>query len=98
MVSLRRSPRPIMAALLPQAATWAPGRGGYNRALMELAPRLIEVSTPPAPAGAVLVLHGGASRRRSMRVSPAQLSVLRMVPIASRIARAGRDRLAVFRL
>ncbi len=31
-------------------------------------------------------------------VSPAQLSVLRMVPIARRIARAGRNRLAVFRL
>ncbi len=33
-----------------------------------------------------------------MRVSPAQLSVLRMVPIARRIAWAGRGRLAVFRL
>jgi alpha-beta hydrolase superfamily lysophospholipase len=33
-----------------------------------------------------------------MRVSPAQLSVLRMVPIARRVARAGRGRLAVFRL
>jgi dienelactone hydrolase len=33
-----------------------------------------------------------------MGVSPAQLSVLRMVPIARRVARAGRGRLAVFRL
>ena len=65
---------------------------------MELAPRLIEVSAPAAAAGAVLVLHGGASRRRSMRVSPTQLSVLRMIPIAARIARAGGGRLAVFRL
>ena len=31
-------------------------------------------------------------------VSPTQLSVLRMIPIAKRIARAGRSRLAVFRL
>lgn len=48
--------------------------------------------------GAVLVLHGGASRQQDMRVSPTQLSVLRMVPIAHRMARAGRGRLAVFRL
>jgi alpha-beta hydrolase superfamily lysophospholipase len=33
-----------------------------------------------------------------MRVSPAQLSVLRMIPIASRVARAGHGRLAVLRL
>jgi dienelactone hydrolase len=65
---------------------------------MELAPRLIDVSVPDRPAGVVLVLHGGASRRGSPMVSPTQLSVLRMIPIASRIARAGEDRLAVFRL
>ncbi len=65
---------------------------------MELKPRLIEVAMPERPAGAVLVLHGGASRRVSMMVSPAQLSVLRMIPIARRIARAGVKRLAVFRL
>ncbi|HSO98920.1 MAG TPA: alpha/beta hydrolase [Solirubrobacteraceae bacterium] len=65
---------------------------------MELTPRLIEVSATSAPAAVVLVLHGGASRRRTMQVSPTQLSVLRMVPIAARIARAGRGRLAVFRL
>ena len=65
---------------------------------MELSPRLIDVAVPPDPAGAVIVLHGGASRRENMMVSPTQLSVLRMIPIAKRIARAGRDQLAVFRL
>ncbi len=65
---------------------------------MELTPRLIEVAGPDRPAGSVLVLHGGASRRGQMMVSPTQLSVLRMVPIARRVARAGRGRLAVFRL
>lgn len=65
---------------------------------MELAPRLIDVAVPERPDGAVLVLHGGASRRRDMMVSPTQLSVVRMIPIARRIARAGRGRLAVFRL
>jgi len=65
---------------------------------MKLCPRLIDVHVPREPEGAVLLLHGGASRRRSMRVSPAQLSVLRMIPIARRVARAGRGRLAVFRL
>jgi pimeloyl-ACP methyl ester carboxylesterase len=44
----------------------------------------------------VLVLHGGAGRREAMPVSRTQLSVLRMLPIARRIARS-RD-LAVFRL
>ncbi len=33
-----------------------------------------------------------------MRVSPTQLSVLRMIPVARRIARLGEGRLAVFRL
>ena len=46
----------------------------------------------------MLVLHGGGARRDRMRVSPTQLSVLRMVPVAQRIARAGRGRLAVYRL
>jgi len=46
----------------------------------------------------VLVLHGGAARPGRPEVSPAQLSVLRMVPVAGRIARAGRGRLAVLRL
>jgi alpha-beta hydrolase superfamily lysophospholipase len=61
-------------------------------------PRLVDVHVPEHAAGAVLVLHGGASRRRHMMVSPTQLSVVRMIPIARRIARAGRGRLAVFRL
>lgn len=65
---------------------------------MELKPKLIEVAVPRDPAGVVLVLHGGASRRGKMMVSPAQLSVLRMVPVARRIARASRGRLAVFRV
>jgi pimeloyl-ACP methyl ester carboxylesterase len=60
--------------------------------------RLIPVTVPHRPTGAVLVLHGGASHRESVPVSPSQLSVLRMVPIASRIVRAGGDRLAVFRV
>jgi dienelactone hydrolase len=65
---------------------------------VELEPKLKEVALPRRPAGAVLVLHGGASRRGNAMVSPTQLSVLRMIPIARRIARAARDRLAVFRL
>jgi pimeloyl-ACP methyl ester carboxylesterase len=65
---------------------------------MVLEPRLIDVVTPARPEGVVLVLHGGASRRERMMVSPTQLSVLRMLPIARRVARAGQHRLAVFRL
>lgn len=61
-------------------------------------PRLIPEREPDDPEGAVLVLHGGASRRPGMMVSPAQLSVLRMIPIASRIAHAGKGKLAVFRV
>lgn len=60
--------------------------------------RLVPVRTPEAPAGVVLVLHGGAGRASRPMVSPTQLSVLRMVPIARRIARAGRGRLEVHRL
>ncbi|MFL5860806.1 MAG: alpha/beta hydrolase [Solirubrobacteraceae bacterium] len=65
---------------------------------MPLAPKLIDVAVPREPEGAVLVLHGGASRRGEVMVSPTQLSVLRMVPIARHIARAAHRRLAVFRL
>ncbi len=65
---------------------------------MDLQPRLIDVAVPDRPAGALLVLHGGASRRANMMVSPAQLSVLRMIPIARRIAVVGRQQLAVFRV
>jgi pimeloyl-ACP methyl ester carboxylesterase len=60
--------------------------------------RLIETRIPADPEGVVLLLHGGASRRDRMMVSPAQLSVLRMIPIARRVARAGHGRLAVYRL
>jgi pimeloyl-ACP methyl ester carboxylesterase len=60
--------------------------------------RLIESTVPPRPEGLVLVLHGGASRPGRAMVSPAQLSVLRMVPVARRIGHAGRGRLAVLRL
>jgi pimeloyl-ACP methyl ester carboxylesterase len=63
---------------------------------MELRPHLVPVRTPPDPRGVVLVLHGGAGRREAVPVSRTQLSVLRMVPIAGRIARS-RD-LAVLRL
>lgn len=61
-------------------------------------PHLVPTRTPHRPTGIVLTLHGGASRHDGAAVSPTQLSVLRMVPIARRIARAGRGRLAVFRL
>ncbi len=60
--------------------------------------KLVATRSPANPTGAVVVLHGGGARRGQMAVSPTQLSVLRMVPIAQRIARAGRGDLAVFRL
>ncbi len=60
--------------------------------------RLVPVAVPHRPEGIVVVLHGGASRTAGAAVSPTQLSVLRMVPVARRIARAGRRRLAVYRL
>ncbi|MGY2704675.1 alpha/beta hydrolase [Nocardioides sp. HB32] len=60
--------------------------------------RLVDTRTPRHPAAAVLVLHGGASRADRPEVRPAQLSVLRMVPVARRVALAGHGRLAVHRL
>ncbi|HTZ42515.1 MAG TPA: alpha/beta hydrolase [Jatrophihabitans sp.] len=60
--------------------------------------RLVPERVPDRPDAAVLVLHGGGSRGAEMAVSPVQLSVLRMIPVAQRIAHAGRGRLAVFRL
>lgn len=60
--------------------------------------RLLDTATPRAPRGIALVLHGGAARRGTARVSPTQLSVLRMVPIAARIARAVKGEAAVLRL
>jgi pimeloyl-ACP methyl ester carboxylesterase len=59
---------------------------------------LIDVAVPDDPSGVVLVLHGGASRRASMTVSPTQLSVIAMIPVARRIAQLSRRRLAVFRV
>lgn len=46
----------------------------------------------------MLVLHGGAQRREPTAVRATQLSVIRMIPIARAIERAGRGRLAVHRL
>ncbi|WP_036565440.1 alpha/beta hydrolase [Nocardioides halotolerans] len=65
---------------------------------MEVSPKLVPVREPSSPDGVVLVLHGGASRGGQMMVSPTQLSVLRMIPTARASARAGRGRLAVYRL
>ena len=65
---------------------------------MPVRSRLIETHVPKTPEAAVLVLHGGASRQGDVAVSPTQLSVIRMIPTASRVARADRRRLAVFRL
>ncbi|MCW2818588.1 MAG: alpha/beta hydrolase, partial [Marmoricola sp.] len=61
-------------------------------------PRLISTRLPRDPAAVALVLHGGGAREAGTAVSPTQLSVLRMLPVAGRLARAGRGRLAVFRL
>ena len=55
-------------------------------------PRLIQVSEPSEPEAVVIVAHGGASRRGDPMVSPTQLSVLRMVPVARRVAAVGRPR------
>jgi pimeloyl-ACP methyl ester carboxylesterase len=60
--------------------------------------KLIATRLPKQPSAAVIVMHGGGGRRRNMMVSPTQLSVLRMIPIAKRLAHIGRGRLAVFRL
>ena len=65
---------------------------------MHMQHRLIATREPKRPDAVVVVLHGGASRGEQMMVSPTQLSVLRMVPVAKRIARAGRGRLATYRL
>lgn len=64
----------------------------------QVAARLVATHVPRDPVGQVVVLHGGAARRHGMRVSPAQLSVLRMIPVAARVAQSGRGQLAVFRL
>ena len=46
--------------------------------------KLVEVTSPRNPEAVVLVLHGGAGRGDVVHVSPAQLSVLRMIPTARR--------------
>lgn len=65
---------------------------------MAASPRLVPVAEPAAPDGVVLVLHGGGTRGARAPVSPTQLSVLRMIPTARSVERAGRGRLAVYRL
>jgi pimeloyl-ACP methyl ester carboxylesterase len=65
---------------------------------VEGSPRLVAVREPSTPEGVVVVLHGGGSRGDRVVVSPTQLSVLRMIPTARAVARAGRGRLAVYRL
>lgn len=76
---------------------WDGPRTGTVRAVTH-SPRLIAVAEPRHAEAVVLVLHGGADRPGQPRVSPTQLSVLRMIPIAQRIAKADRRRLAVYRL
>jgi pimeloyl-ACP methyl ester carboxylesterase len=65
---------------------------------MDSSPQLIDVAIPAQPHAVVLVLHGGGSRGRQTPVSPTQLSILRMVPLARRITRDGQGQLAVLRL
>ncbi len=60
--------------------------------------RLVPTRVPRDPSGVVLVLHGGGRRRGDPVVSPTQPSVLRMIPLARRIAHTGGQRLAVYRL
>ena len=72
--------------------------GGRGARPVQVQSKLIEVTAPAQPEGVVVVLHGGGARRGQMMVSPTQLSVLRMIPVAARIARATRGRVAVFRL
>lgn len=69
-----------------------------NHHAVEFEPRLIDVAVPEGAVGTVLILHGGGNRGAPVAVSPTQLSVLRMVPIAKQIARVGAGRVAVFRL
>lgn len=70
---------------------------GTVRTMITPEPRLsVETGRHPSEA-VVLVLHGG----RELSTDPVrarQLAVLRMLPFAGRIARRGRDRVAVARL
>ncbi len=65
---------------------------------MEGGARLLQTDAPASPEGLVLVLHGGSSRQGSPMVRPAQLSVVRLIPVARRIAWTGSGQLGVFRL
>jgi pimeloyl-ACP methyl ester carboxylesterase len=65
---------------------------------VEASPKLVAVGETASPEGVVVVLHGGGSRGERVMVSPTQLSVVRMIPTARAVARAGRGRLAVYRL
>src|SRR5687768_12567072 len=65
---------------------------------MSVRARLVPSHVPRHPDALVLVMHGGASRRPEMMVSPPPRRALRMMPIPRRIARAGHARLAVYRL
>jgi pimeloyl-ACP methyl ester carboxylesterase len=60
-------------------------------------PRLITTAAPTRPEGIVVVLHGGRENDRTP-VRARQLAVLRMIPIARRVAAAGTGRLAVVRV
>ncbi len=75
-------PRTLEALLL------APDGGGGAR---------LRGFVPDRPAGVVLVLHGGRENSRQ-RVTRFQLAVLRMLPFAESIRRAGGGSLAVLRL
>jgi dienelactone hydrolase len=65
--------------------------------MREPQPHLSLSGTRGRPEAVVLVLHGGRERS-SMPTQPGQLAVLRMIPFARRVARAGQGRVAVARL
>jgi pimeloyl-ACP methyl ester carboxylesterase len=68
-----------------------------NAEFTQKTPQLIFTAAPKRPQGIVLVLHGGRENDRTP-VQARQLAVLRMVPIARRVAAAGAGRLAVIRV
>ena len=83
----------------PASRTRSDGRGLV--ALVRMDPCSHDVTrpyVPTSPEGVVLVLHGGAARQERVAVSPTQRLVIRIIPVARRIARAGGARLATYRL